>query len=291
MWYRYFLGPPSGPERKPSISVSLLAGPTAGTLDQYAQSYLAGHTVTSSPDASRQGVSGRSWRFGSADGSRRFALLLLQHQGHVWGLYAQADAAAFDQHRTVVDEMEKSLTLERPSDYVEHREDRYGVSLHVPSSWRVNQTFATGGTYLQQFISPALAANQRQTVHASLTVTVEPAPGDGALDAFRKAVLDRLGEAYKPLTHTAWRGGHVDMMRAETPLAMSRIKRYFWTSGGRGYSLSCEAREDAFHRVTRWCDVIASTLQIGGRPLPAEAPAPAAAPAASPSPPRALIAR
>src|SRR5262249_37411082 len=41
VWYRYFLAPPSGAQTRSPVSVTLLAGPAAGTLDEYAQRYLA----------------------------------------------------------------------------------------------------------------------------------------------------------------------------------------------------------------------------------------------------------
>ena len=50
VWYRYFLAPPAGPERKPAVSVTLVAGPLGVGIDQYAQTYLAGNTVQSSRD-------------------------------------------------------------------------------------------------------------------------------------------------------------------------------------------------------------------------------------------------
>src|SRR5262249_48194159 len=77
VWYRYFLAPPSGPEHKPPVSVTLIAGPLAIGIDQYAQTYLAGNSVQSSRDEARQGASGRFYVFASADGKTRSALLLL----------------------------------------------------------------------------------------------------------------------------------------------------------------------------------------------------------------------
>jgi hypothetical protein len=283
VWYRHFQGPP---DSKATVTATLLAGPTSAPLEQYAQSYLAGNTVSGTEDASRQGVSGKRWRYASPDGARSFSLLLLQDAGHVWGLQTQAPAAAFDEHRSVIQEMEKSLTLERPQSYPEHRQDRLGYAIRVPASWTQGQSFSSGNTWLAQFLSPALAAEKRQTLHASLTLSGEPVPG-GSLDTYYTSVRQRLGDAYKVVTEVQWRGGRVAVARIETPLAVTRAKRYFWTSGQRGYSLSCEAREDLFVRVTRWCDVIASTLEIDGKPLPAEV---AAAPA-SPTPRPALIAR
>jgi hypothetical protein len=288
VWYRAFQSPAAGPDGKPAVTATLLAGPTGGTLDQYAQSYLQGNTVESSQEVSRQGAAGKSWRIAVAGGSQRLSLLLLQDAGHVWGLYTQADAASFATYKGVVEEMEKSLTLERPADYTEYKEDRYGFAVRVPPSWKTGQTFGNGTHYLHQFLSPPLALEKTAPLGAAFTVNVEPAPA-GGVDAYR-AVRQRLGDAFNVITEVSWRGGRVAVARVETPVAVTRAKRYFWTSGPRGYSLTCEAREDLFVRVTRWCDVIASTLQIGGQPLPAEAAA-SPSPAASPTPRPALIAR
>ena len=274
------------------MTVTLLAGPTAVPLEQYAQSYLAGNKVSASEDASRQGSTGKRWRYTSPDGARSFSLLLLQDAGHVWGLQAQAPRAAFEEHRSVLEEMEKSLTLERPAAYPERRQDKQGFAIRIPPSWTEGQNFSTGATYLMQFLSPALSAEKRQTMHASLTVNVEPLPaGVTTAERYAASISKRLGEAYKVLTEVDWRGGRVVMARVETPLAVSRAKRYFWVSGPRGYSVACEAREDLFVRVTRWCDVIASTLEIDGKPLPSEAPPAPATAAAAPTPRPGLIAR
>jgi len=287
VWYRHFQAPTAGRDGKPAATVTLLAGPTGGTLDQYAGSYLQGNTVESTQDASRQGVTGKSWRIVVAGGSRRLSLLLLQDAGHVWGLYTEADAAAFTEYKGVVEEMEKSLTLERPKDGTPHQEPRYGLSIRVPPSWKTGQKFSSEANYLHQLLSPPMTLDKTVPLGAALTVTVEPAPA-GGLDPYYASVRQRLGDGYVVLTHVTWRGGYVDMMRTETALAVARVKRYFWTSGTRGYSIACEAREDVFPRVTRWCDVIVSTLELDGRPLPASAPA---AVAASPTPAPPLVAR
>jgi hypothetical protein len=48
-------------------------------------------------------------------------------------------------------------------------------------------------------------------------------------------------------------------------VAVSRAKRFYLAGGGRGYTLSCEARDDVFHTVSRWCDAIAETLTLDSR--------------------------
>ncbi len=264
VWYRYFLAPPSGPQSRSPVSVTLLAGAMNVTVEQYAQSYLAGHTVVSTKLEERQGVPGRSWTFASADGTTRYRLLLLALGGRVLGLYAQGDAAAAEAHAALLDEMWSSLTIERPDLYPVREWKERRASLGVPESWRETRRFSGGGTLLVQYVSPPLAVDKgRDTVHASLTVTVETVPEGGGLDPYYEATRRKLGENFQLTSHAAFKGGYVDVMRTETPVATSFVKRFYFAEGGRGYSLTFEAREDVFPRASRWADYIASTLRLG----------------------------
>jgi hypothetical protein len=264
VWYRYFLGPPTGPERKPAVSVTMLAGPLQGSVDEYAQSYLAGNTVNSSADEARGPARGKSYGFRSADGQRRYSLLLLQEDGRVYGLYAQGESDSFDKYASVLAEMAQSLTLERPASYPEYRNDKFAFSLRVPPSWERTQSFSGAGTYLVQFKSPPLAADRnRQTVHASLTATVEPIGEDGGVDTYYDQTRRKLGDAFQVVTHNRWKDGWVDVMRTETPIASSRVKRFYRGADKRGYSLTFESREDVFPRGQQWYDAIAMTLKTG----------------------------
>ena len=263
MWYRYFLGPPTGTQRKPAVSVTLFAGPLAMPLDEYAQKYLAGNPPSTSRDETRAGARGKAYRFASGGGATRHSLLLLQEGQRVYGLYSQADAPLFERYLPTIDEMERSFTLERPDTYPEVRNDKLRFSIRVPPSWRSTQTFSGGGTYLTQFTSPPLAADRRETVHASLTLTVEPLPGNATVDGFYNEAMRKLGDAFKVLSHTPWKDGYADVVWVETPMAVSRNKRFYRMAEGRGYTLAFEARDDAYPRVVKWCDMIASTFKVG----------------------------
>jgi hypothetical protein len=264
MWYRYFLGPPTGPQRKPAVSVTLLAGPLAMKLEDYAQSYLAGNNVASSRDETRGTARGKSYMFASPDGAMRHSLLLLQDGSSVYGLYSQGEAPLFERQFPVLDEMSRSLTVERPETYPEEKDPQYAFAIRIPPSWRETRRFSGGGTLLMQFTSPAMAADKSgQTVHGSLTLTVEQAPAAGGLDAFYKASRDKQGEAFGLVSHAPWRDGYLDVLHTETPIAESRVRRYFRVSGAHAYSLTFEAREDVYPRVYRWCDIIAATLRTG----------------------------
>jgi hypothetical protein len=269
MWYRYFLGPATGPQRKPAVSATLLAGPLSGTVDEYAQSYLAGNTLKSSRDERREGLSGKSYLFATPDGATQFALLLLKENApsagkptRVFGLYCQGEAASFAQYASVVETMSASLALQRDEDWQVHRDPKLALALRLPTAWKRARTISGGGTYIEIFTSPPLGADKNyETVHASLTISVEPAPG--GLDAYYNSVREKLGPNFALISHGIWKDGYVDVMRVETPLSASRIKRFYRVSSGRGYSLVFEGRDDIYQGATRWFDLIADTLRVG----------------------------
>lgn len=263
VFYRYFLGP-TGLHNKPMASATLLVGRPGRHLDEYAQTYLAGNNPASVKDVERQGAKGKAWSFSSADGAMRYELLLVEEKDRVYGLYAQAEAASFDTYAPLLAEMQQSLTLERPDAYVELRDDAFAYSLRLPPSWRETRHFTGGGKAVLQFTSPPLGQDKsRETVHASLSLTVEPAPEDGSLESYYQQSRVNLGDSFQILDHKEWRGGYLDVLRTETPLAMSQLKRYYKVDSGRAYSLTLEARDDVFPRVGRWYDLIVGTFRAG----------------------------
>ena len=265
VWYRYFLAPPAGPQNRSPVSVTLLSGPAAGTLDAYAERYLAGHSPATEQAEERQGIAGKSWLFASSDGATRYRLLLFGLRDKVLGLYVQGDAAGFERQAGAIAEIWSSLTFERPERYPRHEWRQHKASLGVPESWRETRTFSGGGSLLAQYVSPALAVEKGKggTVHASLSVTLEKLADGSGLEAYYLATRERLGDNFQVVSHAAFKGGYVDVMRIETPVAMSYVKRYYFAEGTRGCSLSFEAREDVFQRASRWADFIASTVRFG----------------------------
>ena len=265
VWYRYFLAPPAGPQNRSPVSVTLLSGPAAGTLDEYAERYLAGHAAPTTHAEERQGVAGKSWTFAATDGATRYRLLLFSLRDKLVGLYLQGDAAAVESQAAALEEVWSSFTFERPERYPRREWKEQKASLGIPESWRETRTFSGGGTLLAQYVSPALAADKGRggTVHASLSVTLEKVAEGGGLEPYYLSTRARLGENFQVVSHAAFKGGYVDVMRVETPVAMSYVKRYYFAEAGRGCSLSFEAREDVFQRASRWADYIASTVRFG----------------------------
>ena len=263
-FYHYFTAPPAGPDRKPPVSVMLVAGPLPSTLDAYAAPYLAGLTVSEAQDDARPGAKGRTWSMISPDGKTRQRLLLLQEENRVYGLHAQGEADGFAAQEQAVAEMIRSFGLERWALYTEDRSDTFRYALRLPPTWKSTRTFSGGGTLLKQYTSPPLGMDTGgQTVHAALTLTVENVAAGSTPETFHQAMQAKLGQNFQLLGHTAWKDGFVDLLRTETQMSESRGKRFYRLAEGRAYTLAFEARADVYPRVSRWYDMIAATLEAG----------------------------
>jgi len=52
----------------------------------------------------------------------------------------------------------------------------------------------------------------------SLTLTVEPTPAEGGLEAFYEAARQKQGEAFRIASHAPWRDGYLDVLTSETSI-------------------------------------------------------------------------
>ena len=247
---------------KNALSASLVDAPLTGPLSDYIASLTAAAKVSGSRPETRGDARGQS-AFYTKEG-RQYGLLVVEDQGHAHGIYVQGEEAAFARQRASIDEMMASFTLERASRYPESRNERFGYTVRLPPSWKESRSLSSssGDTSMAQFVSPAAGVDRdRSTIHVSLTITTERLK-TGNVDTFYAATREKLGDAYKITSHTPWKGGYLDTETIETPMAMSRAKRFYQAAGGRGYTLTFEAREDVFHKLSPWCDLIASTFEV-----------------------------
>jgi hypothetical protein len=193
------------------------------------------------------------------DETKRHARVSLEDGDNVHRLSAEATHAAWSEHQGVIEEILSSFALERLDDYSQHEDAPFRYSLRVPKSWSKTRALASDDRGVVVFTSPPIAADEDGTVHASLTVNVE-ARGAGGLDAHYERGVQRLGEAFRIVSHAGWKDGYVDEMTSETQVAASKIKRYYVVGDGYSYTLTFEAREDAYARVSPWFDFIASSF-------------------------------
>ena len=258
--YRFFMAPGEKGQKATPTSASLLAVPATTTVDAYAETLIQGATVSSTTEVERQGVKGKAYLYSREPA--RFGLVLLAGENALQGLFIQTDPDGFRRHQRAIDEMMATFTVERPAAYGVHKNTRFGYSLRLPPSWKQSHTLSNAEMSMVQFLSPALGVDRDgSTVHASLTVTAEPLP-KGGLEGFYAATRRKLGDAYRVRRHVDWSGGYADLESIETGVAQSDAKRFYRVSADRGYTLVFEVREDVFHRVSAWCDLIASTFEV-----------------------------
>jgi hypothetical protein len=264
VFHRRFQPPPSARDQA-GASATLFVGPPGRGLSAFAEKYTAGSAGLRVQDVERAGSQGKAYAFASADGAKRSSLILIEEKGRVHGFLVQADNAVFARDAALLDEMERSFTFEKVERYTERRDDELGYALRVPDSWRETRHFKGGGSAVVQYTSPAFAADKEgDTVHASLSLSVEPAPGDGSLEAYYQASRAKLGESFLVLDHEPYPpAGYLDRLRTETPVATSDSKRLYRVSAGRGYTLALEARDDVYPKVARWYDLLAATFRVG----------------------------
>src|SRR5438093_10185249 len=126
---------------------------------------------------------------------------------------------------------------------------------------RTSLCYRLSSSSLLSFFFNATATTEIYTL--SLHDALPIFPSAGTVDGFYNEVVRKFGEAFKVLSHTPWKGGYADVLWVETPMAVSRNKRFYRVAESRGYVVAFEARDDVYPRVIKWCDMIASTLKIG----------------------------
>lgn len=258
---RFHLFAPKTGAKGQAVSITFVAAPPGESLDAYASRYLEGKQASGTPR--RTGETDRTDEFTSSDGATRYAVRLLKDADRIVGLYAQGPAELFRDQEASVRDVLASLALERAEAYVEQKHEAFGFSIRLPPSWKTSRTLSGGGSFMAQYASPALGLDREAALHASLTVTVEPLADGVTLARYYDETRQKLGDAFKVLDHRTVEDGYVDVMISETPMAVSRIKRFYRTAGGRGYSLTFEARDDVYDGAAGWFDLVAGTFRLG----------------------------
>jgi hypothetical protein len=265
MRYRYVTAPKL-PGDTEALSVTLIAPSAAASLDAAAEPYLTGATKVETSSA----VAGaKNWTFQDSSGVPSKLRLKPANQGSFYGAWVRGSGAAMERYASRVETLLASIRVEDPTQWPEER--FAGMAGRAPSDWTRGSRLSNPTLATMQFKSlPLFVDKGTDTIHGFITISKEPAPAPGDLEAFNKAVRVRASDTVAILEHKPWPAtpgvdraeGFVDYMRSGNAMTSTRIRRWITVKNGVGLTLSCEARADAFDRLDPWCRRVAGTVRL-----------------------------
>lgn len=263
--YRYLTAPRIEGDAV-ALSATLISPSAASSADVVAQAYLAGASeVVTTPGPSNSST----WRFKDSSGVSSRLQLAPAGTGRFFGAWVRGSDAAVQRYESRIDVLLASLRVEDPTQWPEER--FAGLVARVPPAWNRGSRLSSSTHATMQFKSPPLFVEKgNSTIHGFATVSREPVPPPGDLEAFNKFVKARASDTVALLEHHPWlalegverAAGYVDYMRSGTALTSTRIRRWITVKNGMGLTLSCEARADAFDRLDPWCRRMAYTVRL-----------------------------
>lgn len=263
--YRYLTAPKVEGDTV-ALSATLISPVAAPSADVVAQPYLAGASeVTTSPGP----LNASTWRFKDSSGVRSRLQIAPAGAGRFFGAWVRGSDAAMKRYESRIEALLGSLRVEDPAQWPEER--FAGLVARVPPAWDRGSRLSSSTNATMQFKSlPLFVEKGASTIHGFVTVSREPVPPPGDLEAFNKLVKARASDTVALLEHHPWlalegvdrAAGYVDYMRSGTALTSTRIRRWITVKNGMGLTLSCEARADAFDRLDPWCRRMAYTVRL-----------------------------
>jgi hypothetical protein len=263
--YRYLTAPKVEGDTE-ALSVTMIAPTAAASANLVAQAYLSGATdVVATPSASGESA----WTFKDSSGVSSRLHLTTAGGGRFFGAWVRGSGAAMKRYQARIDAILASLRVE---DAAQWPEERFaGMIARAPSTWTRGSRLSNSTNATMQFKSlPIYVERGTSTIHGFVTLSKEPVPPPGDLEAFNKMVKARASDTVALLEHHPWleltgvdrRAGYVDYLRSGTTLTSTRIRRFITVKNGVGLTLSCEARADAFDRLDPWCQRMAYTVRL-----------------------------
>ncbi len=263
--YRYLTAPKVEGDAE-ALSVTLISPTEADSAEQVAKAYLTGaRNVLTAPAAS--GTSEWSFRDSSDAPSRLW--IRSAGNGRFFGAWARGSESAINQYSGQLDSLFASLSLQRVEDW---KEERFGdMVARVPADWARGTRLSNATNAMMQFRSPPLAVDKgTETIHGFVTLSREPVPDQGDLEALNRVLKDRVSDTVVLLEHRPWTPsgpdsgakGYADYLRSGTTLSATRSRRWITVSSGMGLIFSCEARADAFDRLEPWCLRLVTTVRL-----------------------------
>ncbi len=246
--------------------MTLIAPVSAASADSVAAAYLSGaFGVVVTPG--RDGAI--TWTFKDEAGISSKLRVSPAGEGRFMGAWARGSAEAMKRYEGRIDALMTSLRVENPAQWPEER--FAGMAVRAAPSWTRGSRLSNATNASMQFRSPALLVDKgTDTIHGFVTLTKEPVPPPGDLEAFFKAVKGRASDTVIRLDRAPWPPtpglnrpeGYADYLRSGTPVSSTRIRRFITVKNGVGLTFTCEARADAFDRVDPWCRLMAATVRF-----------------------------
>ncbi|MBX7183660.1 MAG: hypothetical protein K1Y01_00805 [Vicinamibacteria bacterium] len=263
--YRYLTAPKIGDDKE-ALSVTLISPVAAASADTVAAAYLTGaFGVVMMP-----GPGGAvTWTFKDQAGVTSTLYVAPAGQGRYMGAWARGSDAAMKHYQGRIGGILNSLRLESVPEWPEER--LAGMAVRAPAAWTRGSRLSNATNASMQFKSPPLIVDKgTDTIHGFVTLTKEPVPAPGDLEAFYKVIRNRVSDTVARLDRATWEEtpdlvrppGYADYLRSGTPVSSTRIRRWITARDGVGLMLTCEARSDAFDRVDPWCRRMAQTVRF-----------------------------
>ncbi|MBK5255457.1 MAG: hypothetical protein JJE39_05440 [Vicinamibacteria bacterium] len=263
--YRYLTAPKVENDAE-ALSVTLNAPVKADSADLAAQPYLTGATdVVRAPGA----PGANEWSFRDSSGMSSRLRIKSAAGGLFFGAWARGSEAAMKHYSGRLDVVFASLSVETPADWPE--ELFGGMAVRVPPGWSQGSRLKNATNAMMQFKSLPLAVEKgADTIHGFITLSKEPVPAPGNLDALRRMLKDRGSDTVVVLEHRPWKpsggageaDGDADYLRSGTTLTATRSRRWITVKNHVGLIFACEARADAFDRLEPWCERMAGTVRL-----------------------------
>ena len=261
--YRYLTAPKVEGDVE-ALSVTFIA-PTAGaSVDAVASAYLTG----SSALVATPGAQTSHWSFKDSSGVASRLRLSPTSGGRFFGAWVRGSEPAMKRYASRIDAVLGSVRVEDPAQWPE--EKFAGMVARAPQSWTRGSRLSRAQSATMQFKSLPLFVERGSAIHGFVTLSKEPVPSPGDLEAFNKIVRARASDTVAVIEHHPWLAlegvdradGYVTYMRSGTTLTSTRIRRWITVRNGVGLTFSCEARADAFDRLDPWCRQMAYTVRL-----------------------------
>lgn len=263
--YRYVTAPKVGDDKE-ALSITLISPTPAASADAVGAAYLSGaFGVVMTTDA--RGAA--TWTFKDQAGVSSRLRVAPAGDGRFVGGWARGSDAAMKLYEARIEALLASLRFENASQWPEER--FAGLAVRAASTWTRGSRLSNATNASMQFKSPPLVVDKgMDTIHGFVTLTREPVPPPGDLEAFYKMVKGRASDTVARLDHADWPptpgldrpAGYADYLRSGTPLTSTRIRRWITVRNGVGLTFTCEARADAFERLDPWCRRMAPTVRF-----------------------------